>query len=166
VKDGFVWLMKEWKTGDVVEISIRFAVMLEKTQDETAWYFRRGSLTFAHPFDAHISKVSENPHWLSGEPTGLCEYAVDVADASRWGSRIDPSERFEFVRLPGDILHPLKNSVVGLRGRLIDSEGNPIEVRLVPQAAAVSRRVTFLDISHPATEAAKVASDREVSIGN
>ncbi|WP_269522581.1 beta-L-arabinofuranosidase domain-containing protein [Coraliomargarita parva] len=165
VKDGLLWLRKVWQSGDVVEISIKFPVKLEKTQDGSAYYLRRGPLTFGLPFETQVSKVSENPNWRNGEASGLYEYAVDVADASKWGSRIDPSETFEVVRLPGDLQHPWTNPVIGLRGKLIDDKGKAFEVTLVPLAAAISRRVTFLDISHAASEAAQTSEDHDVTIG-
>lgn len=166
VRDGFLWLNKEWRTGDVLELTLQLPVVLEKTQDGRALYYRRGSLTYALPFKAEVKAVAENPNWQTGQPSGLHEYDVRVADKSAWGSRIDPQEKFTPVVLPGDPQHPWTAPLIGLRGRLIDAKGQPFEVTLLPEAASVSRRVTFLDVSHTAAEAAATAAQSDVSLGN
>lgn len=163
---GFLWLTKEWRTGDVVEIALQLPVVLEKTQDGAAYYYRRGELVYALPFRSELSRVAENKDWRTGKPAGLYEYAVKVQDPSAWGSRIDPREKFEAVKLSGDDEHPWTAPVVGLRGHLIDAAGKPFEVTLVPEAASISRRVTFLDVSRTADEAAAMATDSAVSLGN
>ncbi|WP_269522582.1 beta-L-arabinofuranosidase domain-containing protein [Coraliomargarita parva] len=165
-KDGFLWLTKEWKTGDVVDLELDLPVVLEKTKDGKASYYRRGPITYALRFAADLTKVEENPNWRTGEPGGLFEYAVAVEDQSTWGSRIDPAEKFVPVSLPGDFDHPWNEPVIGLKGKLIDAEGKPFPVTLVPEGAAISRRVTFLDTSHSPEEAAQQKDGREASIGH
>ena len=165
-RDGFLWLTKSWQTGDAVTLDLQLPVVLEETQDGQEFYYRRGALTYALPFDAKLTKASENPEWRTGKPSGFYEYDVAVADKSAWGSRIDPKQKFQPVTLPGDPRNPWIKPIVGLRGNLIDANGRPFEVTLVPEAASISRRVTFLDTSHTAAEAAKVVSKSGVSIGN
>jgi rhamnogalacturonyl hydrolase YesR len=165
-RGGFLWLTKSWQTGDAVTLDLQLPVVLEKTQDGQEFYYRRGALTYALPFDAKLTKVTENPDWRTGKPSGFYEYDVAVADKSAWGSRIDPQQKFQPVTLPGDPQNPWTRPVAGLRGNLIDPEGRPFEVTLVPEAASISRRVTFFDTTHTAAEAAMDGAKSDVSIGN
>lgn len=163
--DGLLVFRKRWKTGDRIELRYDLPVVCEKTQDGAAWYYRRGSLVFGLPFDADVKAVSENPQWVDGQPSGLFEYDVRALHPASWGLRIDPSVEFVPVALPGDPLHPFEKPTVGLRGALLDAKGRSVPATLVPMGAAISRRVTFLDSTASAAEAARLPEEAHIGIG-
>lgn len=165
-RDGFLWLTRRWRAGDVVELALELPTRLEQSQEGGAWFYRRGSLTFGLPFQATVAAVAENPDFRSGQPGGLFEYDIRVPDKSAWGYRLAPGAAFAPVTLGGDARHPWQGSPLGLRGTMLNGRGEKVEVTLVPEAAAVSRRVTFLDQTHSAEEAAKLPAHSEVSLGH
>jgi hypothetical protein len=164
-RDGFLVLRKKWQRGDRVALQLDLPVVLEKTQDGAAQYYRRGSLTFGLPFAVETRQVSENPRWTDGKPSGLFEYDITVRDKSAWANRIDPVARFSPVKLDGDPLQPWTKPPLGLRGTMVDPRGREVDVTLVPEGSAVSRRVTFLDRMRSAEEAARVPGGANVSLG-
>lgn len=165
-RDGLLVLHKTWQPGDRVKFSFDLPVVLETTKDGKAQYYRRGSLTFALPFACELKQVKENPRWSDQKPSGLFEYDIKVPDKSAWSHRLDPKAKFEPVSLPGDPLQPWQKPTLGLQGTMIDSQDRPVAVTLVPEGAALARRVTFLDASHSAEEAAQIEPLGKVSVGN
>lgn len=164
-RNGLLVFSKTWQKGDRIEIKLDLPVVLETTQDGTAQYYRRGALVFGIPFKSEVKTVSENPRSADGQPSGLFEYDIRVADAAEWGRRIDPSATFAPVELPGDPLHPFEKPTLGLKGTLLAADGKPVPVVMVSMGAAVSRRVTFLDASRSAEEAAKLPEESKIGIG-
>lgn len=164
-RDGFLWLRREWKDGDIVELALNLPVVRERTRAGDAEYYRRGSLTFALPFATAVKPVKENPDWRTQAPGGLFEYDARVADKTRWGLRLAADAAFMPVSLPGDPQRPWTSPTLGLRGAMLDAQGRKVEVTLVPEGAALSRRVTFLDHTHPAEEAAQLPVESAVSLG-
>ena len=162
-RNGFLVLNKKWQTGDKVELALDLPVVLEKTQEGKAQYYRRGALVFALPFQSEIKPIKENPRWDNEKPSGLFEYEITVPDKSAWGYRIDSQAKFEPVKLAGDNSHPWQKPTLGLKGMMLDAEDKSVPVMLVPEGAAISRRVTFLDTSHSAEEAARLPKDEKIT---
>ena len=164
--NGLLVFRKTWQKGDCVQFSFQLPVVCETTQDGSARYYRRGSLTFGLPFASDVKKVGENARWSDNKPSGLFEYDIRVADKSAWGYRIDPKASFAPVALSGDPLQPWQKPLLGLRGTMVDPQGKSVGVTLQPEGASISRRVSFLDVSHSAEEAARIQQAGKTSIGN
>jgi hypothetical protein len=164
-QDGFFILTKKWQAGDRVELTLDLPVVREATQEGKAQYYRRGALVFGLPFQSDVKEVAENPRWKDQKPSGLFEYDIHVADKSQWGYRIDPNAQFKPVPLPGDPLHPWEKPTLGLKGTMLDAEGKSVPVTLLAEGASLSRRVTFLDSSSSAQEAAQLPSEAKIGIG-
>lgn len=156
---------KVWKKGDRIELAFDFSVVLEQTADQTGFYYRRGALVYGLPFESDVKAVSENPRVDGSGPGGLFEYDIRAADKARWGLRIDPDAEFEPIMLNGDRLRPWNASPVGLRGTMLNAKDEPVPVTLVPMGASVSRRVTFLDSTASAEDAARLPEESEIGIG-
>lgn len=153
-RDGFLCLERIWEPGDRVLVKIDLPVQCEATASGGARYYRRGQLVFGLPFATRTVPICENPRWTDQRASGFFEYDIRVTDRRPWASRIDPRQILVPVALEGDALHPWNRPPVGLRGSLVDAENKPVEVTLVPQGSALSRRVTFLESSQSAAEAA------------
>jgi len=118
--NGMLQLTKKWEKGDRIKLELIQPIVLEKTQDGSACYYRRGAIVYALPFDSKVTAVTENPRLKDGQPSGLFEYDVQVVDKSHWGYRIDPTAKFQPVKLNGDNLHPWEKPTFGIKGTMID----------------------------------------------
>jgi len=101
-------------------------------------YLQRGPLVYALQFPHEFRALRQ-----LGD-TGFKNYAVHTVDNTGWDYSIDPEIPFEIERIPGgDLMHPWQNPPLRLKGKLIDSRGEPVPVSLVPLGSTVLRRVTF-----------------------
>jgi len=163
--DGMIVLNKKWQKGDRVELMLDLPVVRETTQDGKAQYYRRGALVFGLPFKNEIKTVTENPLVKDQKPSGLFEYDISVTDKSGWGYRIDLKAKFEPIQLTGDNNHPWEKPTLGIKGPMLDKEGKSVQVTLVPEGTALSRRVTFLDASSSVRDAESQPGKEKTGIG-
>jgi len=163
--DGLLVLNKEWKKGDRIELMLDLPVVLETTANGKAQYYRRGSLVFGLPFKSVVKEVSENPRVTDQKPSGLFEWDIRVPDKSDWGYRIDTKAKFEPIRLVGDKNHPWQQTTLGIKGTMLDKDGKLVYTTLIPEGSSLSRRVTFLNESSSAEEAAKLPEGSNIGIG-
>lgn len=164
-RDGMLILYKNWQKNDQIELMLDMPVVCEKTQDGKAKYYRRGSLVFGLPFKSEVKSVTENPRITDQKPSGLYEWDIRVPDKSDWGYRIDTKAKFEQVHLDGDKNHPWQIPTLGIIGKMLDKNGKLVTVTLLPEGSSLSRRVTFLDETGSAEDAAQLPEGSKIGIG-
>ena len=164
-RDRMLVLSKNWQKNDRIELMLNMPVICETTQDGKAKYYRRGSLVFGLPFKSEVKAVTENPRITDQKPSGLYEWDIRVPDKSDWGYRIDTKAKFEPIHLDGDKNHPWQKPTLGINGTMLDQNGKSVLVTLLPEGSSLSRRVTFLDETGSAEEAAKLPGGSKIDIG-
>ena len=136
-----VRITKTWHPGDVLRVNFNFRVERCKVPNGKS-YYRRGPLIYALELPARAERTHEFK--LGDEPSGFYRYGVTTSDLTGWDYRIDPDARFDPVRLGSpDSDHPWARPPAGLRGKMLDAEGQAVEVILVPVGTTLLRRVTF-----------------------
>ena len=143
----YVTIKKLWEAGDVVDLDFNFVVeKMIHPESETVQgsqggiYLKRGPLVFALPFEADLDVV--RTYEFDGRKFN--NYKVVTKGRKGWDYAIDPSEEFELVTAEdSEIKSPWINSPVYLKGRLVDPQGNRVEVKLVPEGSTILRRVAF-----------------------
>ncbi len=139
-----------WQHGDSVAVDFDFQPQLvSEPHLENACHYRWGSLLFSLPLGELRTSVKEFEA-LDGTPSGFSMWEVKPKHPERWDYRFDRSERFVHVDLPaGDADTPYAQPPVGLRGRMLDKDGNKVEVTLTPLGCSVLRRTSFPDSAQP-----------------
>jgi hypothetical protein len=138
----YIRVAKEWCAGDEVTVDFDFQVVRQIPPAGQQAYYERGPLVFSLAFPAK-EEVRENLVSVSGKVSGFSEYLVRPESTLGWDYRIDPQARFERVALAGDPQHPWVRPPLGLKGTLLDAQGQPVAVTLLPMGATLLRRTTF-----------------------
>lgn len=113
----------------------------------------------------------ENKMWFDMLRTRLIRedktviYVPFVGYKLNWGMRIDSNAKFEAVQLTGDYGHPWEKPTLGIKGKMLDQKGKSVEVTLVPEGAALSLRVTFLNELSSAEDAALLPEGSKIGVG-
>ncbi len=142
-KDKVV-ITKLWKKNDNFIINFNFEVekvaqSASKTVKEKGFYVKWGPLVFALPFAYQMDIVKEYHN------SGFYRYKIKAKDKVGWNYKITPDEDFEFESKAGNqlLLNPWDETVVRLRGNLINKKGEKVSVELIPEGNTILRRVTF-----------------------
>jgi hypothetical protein len=81
---------------------------------------------------------------LDGKPSGFHMWEITPKDPSGWSYRLDEAAEFTLVQLDGgNEQTPWANPPIGLRGKLLDDAGNPVQVTLKPLGCSLLRRTSF-----------------------
>jgi len=142
-KDKMI-ITKEWGENDTFSIHFHFEVEevaqpSSKTVRRGGYYVKRGPLVFALPFEHRMDTIKEYHN------SGFYRYKLKVKDKEGWNYKIPTDANFKFESNVGNekLLHPWDKPVVGLKGNLINKQGEKVLVELVPEGNTIFRRVTF-----------------------
>lgn len=142
-KDKMI-ITKEWKKNDTFSIHFHFEVEKvaqpsSKTVRGEGYYVKRGPLVFALPFEHRMETIKEYHN------SGFYRYKLKVKDKESWNYKMPTDANFKFESNVGNkkLLHPWDKPVVGLKGNMINKQGEKVSVELVPEGNTIFRRVTF-----------------------
>ena len=112
-------------------------------KDSTS-YVSRGPLVYSLPIPAKIEKVEELK-LIGGKKSGFYQYAITPeVDEDYWNLSILKDQEFEAVTLQKqDKLNPWGVPPIGVRGKMVDKNGQLQEVTLLPHGSSHLRRLTF-----------------------
>jgi len=137
-------ITKHWKKNDTFTVNFNFKIKKiahpsSKTVKGGGYYFKRGALVYALPFDYRLDTIKEYHN------SGFYRYKIKAKDKEGWKYTIATDADFEFESSAGNelLLHPWDEPVVRLKGNLISKKGEKISVELVPEGNTIFRRVAF-----------------------
>lgn len=137
-------ISKHWKKNDKFIVKFNFEVKKvaqpsSKTVRGEGYFIKRGPLVFALPFEHRMDTIKEYHN------SGFYRYKLKVKDKEGWNYKIPTDANFKFESNVGNekLLHPWDKPVVGLKGNLINKQGEKVLVELVPEGNTIFRRVTF-----------------------
>ena len=147
-----ITIRSAWKPGDAVSVGFDFKPQLVAEPNLTnAYHYCWGPLLFALPLGENRKPVNEF-ETLDGKPSGFFMWAIKPTHHERWDFKFDPKEVFAKVDLPdGNSATPWANPPIGLRGRMRDGAGAPVEVTLTPLGSSLLRRTSFPNCTQPVT---------------
>ncbi|MFZ5828493.1 MAG: hypothetical protein ACOY3P_00305 [Planctomycetota bacterium] len=148
-EQGFLVVRKEWKTGDRVKLSLKLSIHGRPAAGGTI-AVAYGPLVFSLPIPERAEIVQR---FSDAEATGLegfFGYQYDAADlaAARRPLKLEagnPNFGFKVVEVKSsDPRYPWDRSPLELRGAMIDADGKPEEVVLLPMGCTLLRRTCFV----------------------
>jgi uncharacterized protein len=132
VQDNLIHIHKTWQTGDQVILRFEADVKIQPWRDQKIVSY--GPLLFCLPLDGKFSPGREYA-------PGFRDSYYAPADGSALTLCLAPQTAFTLERRPFDPSRPFDS--LYLTGALLDPEGNPHPVRLIPLGASILRKVTF-----------------------
>jgi DUF1680 family protein len=132
VQGNLIQIRKKWQTGDQLSLRFEADVKIQPWRDETI--FRYGALLFCLPLDGDFSSGREYA-------PGFQDQYYTLADPSALQLHLPPQPDFKLEHHPFNPSKPFGS--LSLQGTLIDINGNPRSVRLLPLGRSILRRVTF-----------------------
>lgn len=143
-KDRII-LSKDWEHGDNVNVKFNFKVKYisqpeSKTVPDSGIFMKRGPLVYALPFEHEIQEIKEYNN------SGFYRYKIKAENRERWRTYYREESRFNFnAAKNNNFENPWEwnKAIVSLNGTLVDKNGNPVDVTLVPLGNTIFRRVTF-----------------------
>jgi hypothetical protein len=140
-EEHLIRVSKVWNSGDTVNVDFDFQVSRRVQHDGKQAYYEWGPLVFALPIPDQVSPREEITR--AGAPTGFNDWTVKPVSTEGWDYILDPDAVFTKVDLSGDLLSPWAKPTVGLKGTLLNSRNEKMEVVLHPLGSTRLRRTTF-----------------------
>jgi DUF1680 family protein len=132
VQENLIHIHKTWQPGDQFTIRFETDVKIQPWKGERIVTY--GPLLFCLPLDGDFSPGREYA-------PGFRDAYYTLADESALALRLDPKTDFTPERRPFDPSCPFDS--LSLTGALLDPDGNPHPVRLIPLGGSILRKVTF-----------------------
>ena len=123
-------------------VDFDFQVKRQIQHDGKQAYYEWGPLVFALPIQENVIRKREIER-SAGEKTGFYDWFMKPVSEQGWDYLIDPAAQFKLKKLPGDPSSPWKDPLVELKGTLLNSQNEKIQVALVPLGSTLLRRTTF-----------------------
>ncbi|MBC9795742.1 beta-L-arabinofuranosidase domain-containing protein [Sinomicrobium weinanense] len=133
---------RAWKTGDKVRVQFNFDVKQTADVDPEGnrqYFIRRGPLLYALAFPFTKRKLKEH------NTSGFYQWNVTCTDQNGWDYQWPENPSFELVRdkAKSDVAFPFDKPVLKIKTQLRDTNGNKMDMTLVPMGNTVLRRLTF-----------------------
>ena len=142
--DNMVQIEHQWTTGDKIFVNFNFetrkiAQPESKTVPGGGYYFQRGPIVFALPFEYETDRIKEYNN------SGFYRYRLKAENKEKWKYYLPADAAFEYQGLSNKapLEAPFAEPVVSLKGNLVSKNGEKAEVNLVPLGNTIFRRVTF-----------------------